>query len=186
MLSLRLGLVALLAMPVTAMAQRPDYNFFDFGYLRHRLDTGCLQDGFEIGGSLELTDRTFVQGRYSDVGSSRSGKYSCASNLLQVGAGLNGDLTEEASFYGTLSGVHFSPHVGDAEWGWAAEAGLRTYLAPGIEVHAALGLVEAKPLSETYLKVRGVYWFDVVGVYFDVSNSTDDTATFALGARFTF
>lgn len=179
-------LAVLLALPLAALADRPGYNFVDAGYLRHRLDSGCVQDGLELGGSLEVSDRTFLQGRFSDVGSNRDGKNSCASSLLQLGAGINGDFSEQASFYGSLSGVRFDPNIGRSKLGWAAEAGLRTYLAPGIEVHAALGLVEASPLSETYIKVGGVYWFEVFAVYFDVSNSNDDTASFAMGARFTF
>ncbi len=182
----RLLVVALMAYPLTAFAERPNYNHFDAGYLRHRLGSGCVQDGLEVGGSIEVSDRVFVAGNYSSVKSSKKDKESCGSSMLRGSAGIFGDFAEDGTFYGALSGQQFSPKNGDADIGWGAEAGLRTYLARGIEGHVALGLIDVGPINEIYVSVGGIYWFDDIGVSLDISTSDDDTSGVALGARFSF
>ncbi len=179
-------LLLLAAWPLSALAQRPDYNYLDVGYVHHRLGNDCVQDGLEAGGSLEVTDRTYVLGHFSDVQSNKRGKANCGSGLLQLGAGLNGDFTDVSTFYAHMSLVHFSPREGGSELGWSGETGLRGYIAPHIETRVRVGVMDVGPISEIYLKAGGVYWFEVVGLYFDAIVSEDDTTGFTLGARFTF
>ena len=43
---------ALLAVLATAslqaLAERPNFNYLEGGYLRHRIDNGCVQDGLKL------------------------------------------------------------------------------------------------------------------------------------------
>lgn len=173
---------------LAAFAERPDYNHFEAGYLRHRLDGGCVQDGFEIGGSAEVSDRVFVGGHYSDVESGEKRKDGpCGSSMLRGSVGLFGDFSSNSTFYGAMSGLQFTPKHGDSDVGWGLEGGFRSYIARGIEAHVAVGLMDVGPVNETYLSAGGVYWFsDAIGAYLDLSTTDEGTSGLALGARFSF
>lgn len=179
---------ALVATSLDALAERPNFNFVEGGYLRHRLDNGCVQDGLNIAGSAEISDRVFVAGSYSDVSDDNdSDRRYCGSSMLRGGVGLSGDISSEAVFYGTLSALQFTPDGGDAETGFAIQGGFRSFLTREIEFGALVGLQDVGPVNELYLSVNGIYWFsDQLGAYIEASVSDESTQGLGLGVRLSF
>ncbi len=181
---------ALLAVLTTAslqaLAERPNFNYAEGGYLRHRLDGGCVQDGLKIAGSAEISDRVFVAGSYSDVESDDKNEV-CGSSMLRGGVGLYGDFSDSASFYGTLSAAQWTPDRGDSETGWALEGGFRSFLTREIEFGALIGLQDVGTVNEAYVAINGIYWFsDQLGAYIEASASDESTKGLGLGVRFSF
>lgn len=183
---------ALLAVLATAslqaLAERPNFNYLEGGYLRHRIDNGCVQDGLKIAGSAEISDRVFVAGSYSDVSDdNKKDAKRCGSSMLKAGAGLYGDFSDSASFYGTLSGAQFTPDGGDSDTGWAIEGGFRSFVTPEIEIGGLVGLQDVGPVNEAYIAVNGIYWFsDQLGAYIEASASDESTKGLGLGVRLSF
>ncbi|HEY6527798.1 MAG TPA: hypothetical protein VIZ65_03820 [Cellvibrionaceae bacterium] len=179
-------MTALTVASLEALAERPNFNFVEGGYLRHRLDGGCVQDGLKIAGSAEISDRVFVAGSYSNVeGDDKQDQ--CGSSMLRAGLGLYGDFSDAASFYGTISGVQWSPDGGDSETGWAIEGGFRSFITREVEIGALVGLHDVGPINEAYISVNGIYWFsDQLGAYIEASASDESTRGLGLGVRFSF
>jgi hypothetical protein len=180
---------ALAVSSLEALAERPSFNYLEGGYVRHRIDNGCVQSGLGIGGSAEISDRIFVAGSYSDVSDDdKKDADFCGSSLLRAGAGIYGDFSDSASFYGTISGLQFKPDgADDSDTGWAIQAGFRTFLSPEFEMGALIGLQDVGPVNEAYISVNGIYWFtDQLGAYLEASASDESTKGLGLGARFSF
>lgn len=181
-------LVAVAATSMDALAERPNFNFIEGGYVRHRLDGGCVQDGLSVAGSAEISDRLFVAGSYSDVSDDdKKDLTECGSSMLRAGVGLYGDFSDSASFYGTVSGLQFTPDGGDTDTGWSLQAGFRSFLTREIELGALVGLQDVGPVNELYVSVNGIYWFsDQLGAYIEASASDESTKGLGLGVRFSF
>ncbi|HMW48757.1 MAG TPA: hypothetical protein PKD17_01960 [Cellvibrionaceae bacterium] len=178
---------ALATASLGALAERPNFNYLEGGYLRHRIDNGCVQDGLKIAGSAEISDRVFVAGSYSDVSDDNKAPPKCGSSMLRAGAGLYGDFSDAASFYGTLSGVQFTPDGGDSDTGWAIEGGFRSFITNEVEIGALVGLHDVGPVNEAYISVNGIYWFsDQLGAYIEASASDESTKGLGLGIRLSF
>lgn len=174
---------------VQALAERPSFNYLEGGYVRHRLDNGCVQDGIGIGGSAEISDRIFVAGSYSDVNDdNKKDPEGCGSSLLRAGAGIYGDFSDSASFYGSVYGLQFKPDGSDdSDSGWALQAGFRSFLTNEVELGALVGLHDVGPVNEVYVAVNGIYWFsDQLGAYIEASASDESTKGLGLGVRFNF
>jgi hypothetical protein len=179
---------ALLVPALDALAERPNFNYLEGGYLRHRIDNGCVQAGLKIAGSAEISDRVFVAGNYSDVSDDNEKDLKrCGSSMLRGGVGLYGDFSDSASFFGTLSGAQFTPDDGDSDLGWALEGGFRSFLTREFEFSALIGLHDVGPVNEAYVSVNGIYWFsDQLGAYIEASASDESTKGLGLGVRFSF
>lgn len=180
---------ALAVSTLDALAERPSFNFLEGGYVRHRIDNGCVQDGIGIGGSAEISDRIFVAGNYSDVSDDNDNdNKDCGSSMLRAGAGIYGDFSDSASFYGSVYGLQFKPDgADDSDTGWALQAGFRSFITREFELGALVGLQDVGPVNEVYISVNGIYWFsDQLGAYLEASASDESTKGLGLGVRFNF
>jgi len=158
-----LGSLCLLA-PTALLAQEtgPDmsYSAFDISYLLDvELDGGADGDGFEIGGSYELTDKFYVFGEWQDT----SLDFGIDGEQLELGGGFHTPLSNTVDFVATLSYINaeFENNFGSADDdGLALGGGVRARLSDSFELNGAVRFVDFDESgNDTGFTVGGRWYF---------------------------
>jgi hypothetical protein len=158
-----IGSLCLMA-PTALLAQETgpgmSYNAFDISYLIDvEYDGGLDGDGFEIGGSYELTDKFFLLAEWQDQGLDNG----IDGETLELGGGFHTPLSNTVDFVATLSyidaevsGNNFS--VDDD--GLALGGGVRARLSDSFELDGAVRFVDFdEGGNDTGFTVGGRWYF---------------------------
>lgn len=145
----------------------------DFSYVGAQYTTtdarAFSSGGYKVEGSLELTDKVFVQGAFRD-GFDRD----MSDGRVQLGVGLHDTITKsgKVDLYGILTTTVVVDDRKDSDkYGFDAEVGLKTQLAPKWELTTAVVADNLRSLDFVDLR-----YFGKVGVEYRVTESV------ALGA----
>lgn len=180
---------ALLLVTAGPAAAEFDYNFAELRYIDTELDAGNVDvdgDGFEIGGSLELTRAVHLFGNFRtlDFGSGID------VSAFEVGGGYAMPLASGADLVARLSYIEgeidFGP--GDVDdSGFSFQAGFRHMFHPQIEGRAFINYVDLDESGdETSIEIAGDYFLNeeiALGASLELG---DDVTTWTLGARWYF
>jgi hypothetical protein len=185
-----LGSLCLLA-PTALLAQETgpgmSYSAFDVGYLVDvELDGGADGDGFEIGGSYEITDKFYLLGEWQDW----SFDGGIDGEQLELGGGFHTPLSNTVDFVATLSyidaelsGNNFS--VDDD--GLAVSGGVRARLSDSFELNGAVRLVDFdEGGNDTGFTVGGRWYFDDNMAITAHADFFDDVDVLGVGFRVEF
>lgn len=183
-----LSAVLLMAGSGTALADF-DYNYGELRYIDTELDAGQFDadgDGFEIGGSLELTPAVHLFGNFQTLdfpgGVDVSG--------FEVGGGYAMPLASGADLVARLSYIDGEIDAGPADFddsGFGFSAGFRHMFHPQIEGRAFINYVDLDESGdETSVELAGDYFLNeeiALGASLELG---DDITTWTLGARWYF
>lgn len=169
------GIAAALAMVASSAAvAEMRYTSVDVNYIDLEIDGGLADvsgDGIELSASYELSSKMFLFGDWQE----QSFDFGIDGRALEIGAGLNHDLSDAVDFVGTLSYVDAELEVGGFsadDDGLALGAGVRSRLSSSFEVSAMLNWVD-------YDEAGSDTGFDLLGRYF-----FKDTMAITFGAEF--
>ena len=173
----------------TAVGAGLDYNYAELRWIDTELDTGSIDangDGFEIGGSLELTEQVHLFGNYRTLDFSRGIDVSA----FEIGGGYALPLRNGADLVGRISYIDGEIDVGPTDLddrGFGLSAGFRNMFHPQIEGRAFVNYVDLDESgSETSFEVAGDYFLNdeiALGASLEFG---DDVTTWTLGARWFF
>lgn len=173
----------------SAAAAELDYNYAELRYLDTELDAGTVDvdgDGFEVGGSLELTQSVHLFGSFQtlDFGSGID------LSAFEVGGGYVMPLNNGADLVGRLSYIdgEIDTPVGDADdSGFGFSAGLRNMFTPQIEGRAFINYTDLDESGdETSIELAGDYFLNdeiALGASLELG---DDVTTWTIGGRWYF
>lgn len=143
-------------------------------------------DGFEIGGSYELSNSIHLFGSWQD----QSLDFGIDGRSLEIGGGWTHGLSDTLDFIGTLSYVDAELKQGnqtDDDDGLALGGGIRARFADQFELDAGLKYVDFDESgSDTGFSIGGRYYFNnsmAVGASADFNDRAD---TLRLGFRWEF
>lgn len=183
------GAMALLLAGGTAATAELDYNYAELRYVDTELDAGGFDadgDGFEVGGSLELTQAVHLFGSFQtlDFGSGID------LSAFEVGGGYVMPLNNGADLIGRLSYIdgEIDTPLGDADdSGFGFSAGMRNMFTPQIEGRAFVNYTDLDESGdETSIELAGDYFLNdeiALGASLELG---DDVTTWTLGARWYF
>ncbi|MEX0976127.1 MAG: hypothetical protein WDZ50_03405 [Woeseia sp.] len=178
----------LLAIGVASAAEL-DYNYAELRYVDTELDAGALDvdgDGFEIGGSLELTSAVHIFGNFQtlDFGSGVD------VSAFEIGGGYAMPLRAGADLVARLSyidGEIDTPFGDEDDNGFGFSAGLRNLFSPQFEGRAFVNYVDLDESGdEISFEIAGDYFLNeqiALGASLELG---DDVTTWTLGARWYF
>jgi len=159
-----IGIFALAALPLGALAQQPasnfDYTYVDVGYVDGEANAGPFEvdgDGLALRGSLALGSKLHVFGEYSTLDLDGG----VDTTALTVGVGLHHALQSNLHFVGELGYVNaeVATPFGDADDdGLGLSAGLRYRANQDIELEGTIHYVDLDD-SNTSLALRARYFF---------------------------
>ena len=173
----------------SAAAAELNYDYAELRWVDTELDTRGIDvdgDGFEIGGSLGLTDQVHIFGNYQtlDFGSGVD------VSAFQIGGGYAMPLGNGADLIGRLSYIEGEIDAGPAnvdDSGFGFSAGFRNMFHPQIEGRAFINYADLDESgSETSFEVAGDYFLNdeiALGASLEFG---DDVTTWSLGARWFF
>lgn len=182
------GFLAILFLPVVALADGHDYTFVEAGFVNADFDAAGVDvdgDGLGINGSFAISDDYFLYAEYSSLGFD----FSIDLNRLAIGGGAHFDLSPTIDFVGTLAYLDYEVDTGVigsfSEDGYGIGLGLRGTLESKIEWEAGLDYVDVGE-SDTTFRVDGRYYFTDtfaagVGAALD-----DDVNIYSIGFRMEF
>jgi hypothetical protein len=186
------SLVACAALaPVLAQAEGLSYSYLEAGYLSTDIDAISEEvDGFTLRGSVELTERVFVFGGYTDQSASVSGLDVDAQSYA-LGAGYAWPLAPTTDVYGKLAYVSAevdASGVGSADDdGYSLSLGLRGRVVEQFELEGAIHYVDLADSGDDTSFGVGARWHFTeqfaVGVEGEFG---DDANTYGIGVRWTF
>lgn len=129
------------AAPIDAQAEEFSYSYLEAGWIQVDLDGADVKaDGFEVGGSVALTDRFFVSGGYAKVS-----KYDVDVENYSIGAGGSYPLSDRLHLVGAVHWVEtqLSSSVASGEDdAYGLSASLRGKPANRFELEAGLTYVD--------------------------------------------
>ncbi len=185
-----LGSIAALSMASSAMAADSgfDYSYVELGYVKTEIDDLDVDgDGFELRGSLELTDKFHVFAAYAD----QDFDFDVTGKSYEIGAGLAWPMQPNLDLVGTLSYVKVElevPFFGDLDDdGIALGAGVRGRVIDALELSGGLKYVSFDDSGDDTTLFAGARYFFTrtfaagLDVDFD-----DEGTTWMLGARLSF
>ncbi|HEX7062499.1 MAG TPA: outer membrane beta-barrel protein [Woeseiaceae bacterium] len=184
------GLAGLLSLAAAGPAAADfDYNYGALRYVDTELDAGPFDvdgDGFEIGGSLELTPSVHLFGNFEtlDFGSGID------SSAFEIGGGYAMPLASGADLVARLSYIDGEIDAGPGDVddnGFGFSAGFRHMFHPQIEGRAFINYVDLDESGdETSVELAGDYLLNeeiALGASLELG---DDVTTWTLGARWYF
>jgi len=186
-----LGLAVLA--PAAALADANNFNYLEGRYLNGEIEelNDLDVDGWELNGSVELTDQIFITAQFGEV-EPDEGNFNVELETASLGLGYVFGQTANASYYGTLRYVEQEVAVNNFastdEDGYAIGFGTRMNLSQQAELRLNLDYVDVGDEDTFVPSAQVVYSFtpQVAGVL-DYSHSTDlDYHTVGLGLRFYF
>jgi hypothetical protein len=173
----------------SAAAAELDYDYAELRWLDTELDAGGFDadgDGFEIGGSLELTEEVHLFGNYQtlDFGGGVD------ASAFEIGGGYVMPLNNGGDLVGRLSYIDGEIDAGPGNFddsGFGISAGFRNMFHPQIEGRAFVNYADLDESgSETSFEVAGDYFLNdeiALGASLEFG---DDVTTWTLGARWFF
>ena len=169
------GIAAVLAMMASSAAlAEMRYTSVDVNYIDLEIDGGLADvsgDGIELSASYELSSKVFLFGEWQE----QSFDFGIDGRALELGAGLNHELSDSIDFVGTLSYVdaklEFAGLSADDD-GLALGGGIRSRVSDSFEISAMLNWVD-------YDEAGSDTGFDLLGRYF-----FKDTMAITFGAEF--
>lgn len=162
--------------------ERPNFNYAGIGYTWDDLEEfDCEQDGLYVEGSIMVNEQMFLQGQYSDV----DGNNGCGSQLGRVGAGIRADFGANSALYGIFSLVHLD-YGQDADPGFGLNVGIRSIVAPGVELRGYLAHDDVDEYDQTYLGAGVNYWLSREFSLTGEATVSDDTQGISAGIRLNF
>lgn len=180
--------VLLLAAAGNAAAEF-DYNYAELRYIDTDLDAGPVDasgDGFEIGGSLELTPAVHVFGNFQRLDFGRGIDVSA----FEVGGGYAMPLASGADLVARLSYIDGEIDAGPVDFddsGFGFSAGFRHMFHPQFEGRAFINYVDLDESGdETSIELAGDYFVSrelALGASLELGS---DVTTWTLGARWYF
>ncbi len=184
----KLCAAAVLALPLTALAEGLSYKFVEADYVTVDADGGGEADGFAFGGSYLFTPQVYATAGYSSL--SPDGASNVDFTTFSAALGLRHPLTStldanfEAGF--VAAEIDAGSFGSEDDTGYSLAAGLRAMVASQLELNGGVNYVNVFDESETSVGVGAVYSFTrqfaaVVGADFG-----DEATGFNVGARFMF
>jgi opacity protein-like surface antigen len=181
-------------------ADGPRYTFVEAGYIHTEVDDDGTfgddpdGDGFELGGSIAVTDLVHLFTSYSDsdldvdaFGINIDVDY----QALTAGAGLNYAVSDTVDLVGRLAYVdaEFDVDVpgffsaSEDESGYALGAGVRAMITEVFELSGAISYVDLDD-SDTSFSLGAVYNFTPVVAGAAGISFSDDVTSYGVGLRF--
>ncbi len=175
--------------------ERPTFNYAEVGYGRQKLDVfspesvndgrSCWQDGAFLNASIMVNEQVFVEARHSDLEGSL-----CGFRSTSIGTGLRVDFGRTSVLYGAVRLIYrkYRPAAGgDSDPGVGLTAGIRTMLAPGVEMNGFFGAEKVDEIGETFAGLGVNYYltreFSLTG---DLTLNDDGNEAYSVGVRINF
>jgi len=183
-----LGLAAASLMAFTAQASDVPYSFLEIGYADASIgDEGISVDGdgFKIAGSVEFGNSFYGFGEYATYGFAGNSDldFSGLGFGYKYGLGSNTDFVAEISYRNVGLDSNFGS---DNDGGLGLGIGVRSMVAPNVELGAEIENISIDGDSETFFGLNGMYYFTSNwGIGGDASFSSDFD-NFAIKARYKF
>lgn len=181
---------ALLAIGVpTASLAEMRYSSIDVSFVDVEIDAGFTDvsgDGIEFSGSYELNENVFLLGKWQD----QSFDFGIDGTALELGAGLNHELSTALDLVGTLSYVDTELEANGFsadDDGLALGGGVRSRLSDSFEIGAMLRWVDYDNAgSDTGVDLFGRFFFkDTMAISFG-TELNDNVDVLRLGFRSEF
>jgi hypothetical protein len=165
------------------------YSNFEVSLIDVEVDSGFASvdgDGFSLAGQYEMNNRLFLLGEWQD----QDYDFGIDGRALEIGVGLNHELSPDLDLVGTLSYIDTELEVA----GFSAEddglglgGGIRTRVGESFEIDAMLNWVDFDEAgSDTAVGVKGRYYFtQKLALSFGL-DMADETDTMHLGFRAEF
>jgi len=174
----------LLALPLAIQAAEPRYTYVEAGYFNFDLDDVNVDgDGFNVGGSLALTDLIHVVASYSD---GETDQFNLDFSELDLAVGLNYRLQPGLDVVGRVGYVDTEVENFDDD-GYSLEGLLRWMANEQLELDAGVKYVDLDDSgSDTAFQVAALYSIMpnlALGAGLSVS---DDVTQWTLGGRYYF
>ncbi len=156
---LQIGFGCLMAMSaLQANAQDINYTFVEAGFSTLEYDVGPLNvdgDGFDLVGSLALTDILFLTASFSDT------EFDFNIDATEAGVGIGGHtpLSEQTDLFGVISLVDAEIGSND-ESGYGFDLGVRHLFNSQLEFEGGFGYQDVYDESGTSINVGGRYHFE--------------------------
>jgi hypothetical protein len=179
--------MAALAAPSLALADM-NYSKFEISVLDVEVAQGLDVDGdgFELGGSFELSDSIHLFGSWQD----QSLDFGIDGRSLEIGGGWSHSASDKLDFVGTLSYVDAELKQGSFtadDDGLALGGGIRTRLGDSFELDAGLKYVDFDQAgSDTGFNVGGHYYFNDSMALGATADFNDNADTLRVGFRWEF
>ncbi len=184
------ALPALLLALGTAQADDLSYDYLEFRYIDTEIDSGGFGDidgdGFEIGGSVAVTDNVHLFGNFQSFGFD----FDVDGKSFEIGGGYMqpiGPATDLVARVSYVDGEIDTP-FGDADdSGFGLALGVRQAFGPQLEGGAFLRHVNLDESgNDTTLRLEGEYFFSdqfAAGLSLEFG---DDATSWGIGARYYF
>lgn len=176
---------ALALAPLAVLAEGPNYNYAEAGYLSFNLDDGPTVDGFGAAASYGITPHIHVLATLAEVSKS---PVTATSGGLAIGwnypIAKGTDFVARAGWeYGRAK---LSGFGSDTDNGWSAELGVRSMLSEQFELAGFARHVDIFDGDEQVFTLQGTYF---VTRHFGLSGGvsfSDDATGWQAGVRYAF
>ncbi len=183
-----IGAVTAMLFAGSAMADDgPRYTYLEGGWGWVDIDEVNEDgDGFNLGGSLGVTDMVFLFVDYNDSEIDVD-SFDVDYTTTEVGLGGNIELSPTADLVGSVSWVNVDLDAGGFgdvdEDGYGLFLGVRAMMTPQFELNGGVSYVDIDDADDTALEIGAVYNFtDVFAVTVDASFG-DEFTTYGIGVR---
>tara|TARA_B100000700_G_scaffold63065_1_gene69472 strand:- start:177 stop:779 length:603 start_codon:yes stop_codon:yes gene_type:complete len=193
--------LALLTVSSGALAQSPNWNNVEVSYLDTTIDVDESEpsfDGLGLSGSAIITENWIVFADYKTIEADANGASSDL-EMLSTGAGAFKRVTDSTDIYTTISverldisGSANGFSVSDDEIGFGIGIGVRSMLAPLLEVDAKIDYVDIDDTDVFRARANAFYHFSEqlsAGIGFETYRPSDvdlDIDTVSVSLRYTF
>jgi hypothetical protein len=181
------AVIAAFAAPSLALADM-NYTKLEVAVLDVEVGQGLDVDGdgFEFGGSFEITDSIHLFGSWQD----QSLDFDIDGRSLEIGGGWSHSFSDKLDFVGTLSYVDAELKQGSFtadDDGLALGGGIRTRLGDSFELDVGLKYVDFDESgSDTGFGVGGHYYFNDSMALGATADFNDNADTLRVGFRWEF
>ncbi len=184
----KLCVAAVLALPLTAMADGLSYRFLEADYVMVEADGGGEADGFAIGGSYLFTPQLYATAGYSSL--SPDGASDVDISSFSAALGFRHPLTTtidanlEAGF--VSAEVDAGSLGSEDDTGYSLGAGLRAMVASQLELNGGVSYVKIFDEGDTSLGLGAVFSFTPQLALVAGADFADDANSYNVGGRFMF
>ncbi len=168
-----------------AMADTPSFSFVEGGYVSN-LGGSFDFDGFEIKGTMEISDNLYMSGSYTKTNID-SPLFDLDIDLVALGLGYKTDISDVSTLFAEADYVKFDSSFNGfgAQDGYRLAAGIRSNVLGDVELKA-VGYYQDVRGSDSFLQVGAAYNFsESAAAYLNIDSDFDDSS-FSLGVRFYF